>query len=178
MSQITLASNAAGTATFTLASPATNTNQTLTLPDQTGTLATTADAAAAASAAAATAEGMVLLGTLSTGAQSLSGLNLTGYKQLFFDFIGISHNNGTATNLLIGSGIILTNVTNSDQIYGGVCVSLWAGVAMPVITRQPLPSASGGQLASTGYTNATTAISVTFSAGTMDAGSVRVYGVK
>ena len=38
MSNITLAPNAAGTATFTLASPATNTNQVLTLPDTTNTL--------------------------------------------------------------------------------------------------------------------------------------------
>ena len=37
MSNITLASNASGTATFTLASPATNTNRTITLPDADGT---------------------------------------------------------------------------------------------------------------------------------------------
>ena len=38
MSKISLASNANGTGIFTLASPATNTNRTLTLPDSTGTL--------------------------------------------------------------------------------------------------------------------------------------------
>lgn len=38
MSNITLAPNAAGTATFTVASPATNTNQVLTLPDTTAIL--------------------------------------------------------------------------------------------------------------------------------------------
>ena len=38
MSNITLAPNASGTATFTVASPATNTNQVLTLPDATTTL--------------------------------------------------------------------------------------------------------------------------------------------
>ena len=38
MSNITLAPNASGTATFIIASPATNTNQTLTLPDTTNTL--------------------------------------------------------------------------------------------------------------------------------------------
>jgi hypothetical protein len=38
MSNITIAGNAAGTATFTVASPATNTNRTLTLPDATTTL--------------------------------------------------------------------------------------------------------------------------------------------
>lgn len=38
MSNITIAGNAAGTATFTVASPATSTNRTLTLPDATTTL--------------------------------------------------------------------------------------------------------------------------------------------
>jgi hypothetical protein len=40
MSKIALSGNASGTGTFTLASPATNTDQTLTLPDSTGTVAT------------------------------------------------------------------------------------------------------------------------------------------
>jgi hypothetical protein len=38
MSKIGLSSNTSGTATFTIASPATNTNRTLTLPDAAGTL--------------------------------------------------------------------------------------------------------------------------------------------
>ena len=38
MSNITIAGDAAGTATFTLASPATNTNRTSTLPDAAGTV--------------------------------------------------------------------------------------------------------------------------------------------
>ena len=174
MSQITLASNAAGTATFTLASPATNNNRTLTLPDETGTLATEADVTTAVAAA----EGMVLLGTLSTGTQTLSGLVLTGYKQLFFDFNGLSHNNGTAASLLVGAGVINTGVTNTDLLLGGVWVSLWSGIAMPVLTRQTLPSSATAVLAQTGYSNATTSVGISFSAGTVDAGSVRVYGVK
>jgi hypothetical protein len=40
MSKIALSGNASGTGTFTLASPATNTDRTLTLPDSTGTVAT------------------------------------------------------------------------------------------------------------------------------------------
>lgn len=38
MSKITLSANASGTAIFTVAAPATSTNQTLTLPDATGTV--------------------------------------------------------------------------------------------------------------------------------------------
>ena len=40
MSQISIAGAATGTATFTLESPATSTNRTLTLPDNTGTIIT------------------------------------------------------------------------------------------------------------------------------------------
>lgn len=176
MSQIALSPNATGSAQFTIAAPGTNTNRTLTLPDQTGTLATSADVTAAAAAV----EGMTLLGTISPGSQTLPGLTLTGYKQLFFDFNGVSHNNGTATNILIGAGNVLTNITAADLVVGGAWVSLWTGIALPIMTRNgsALPSQTAANMAQTGYSNATTSVAVTFSAGTMDLGSVRVYGVK
>lgn len=44
MSQVKIQGNASGTGIFTIASPATNTNQTLTLPDNTGTFLTTGTA--------------------------------------------------------------------------------------------------------------------------------------
>ena len=44
MSKIALSGNASGTGTFTFASPNSNTDRTLTLPDATGTLLTTATA--------------------------------------------------------------------------------------------------------------------------------------
>jgi hypothetical protein len=43
MSKIALSGNASGTGTFTFAAPGTNTDRTLTLPDASGTVATTAD---------------------------------------------------------------------------------------------------------------------------------------
>lgn len=45
MSKITLSGNASGTGTLTVAAPNTNTDRTLTLPDETGTVITTAAAA-------------------------------------------------------------------------------------------------------------------------------------
>ena len=45
MSQISITGASTGTATFTIESPATSTNRTLTLPDNTGTILTTATAA-------------------------------------------------------------------------------------------------------------------------------------
>jgi len=44
MSKVALSGNASGTGTFTIASPNSNTDQTLTLPDNTGTILTTATA--------------------------------------------------------------------------------------------------------------------------------------
>jgi hypothetical protein len=44
MSKISLAPDASGTGIFTIASPNSNTNRTLTLPDDTGTLALTSAA--------------------------------------------------------------------------------------------------------------------------------------
>jgi len=44
MSKVALSSNALGTGTFTIASPNSNTDRTLTLPDNTGTILTTATA--------------------------------------------------------------------------------------------------------------------------------------
>ena len=41
MSQVRVSGNASGTGIFTIVSPNSNTNQTLTLPDSTGTILTT-----------------------------------------------------------------------------------------------------------------------------------------
>jgi len=45
MSKISITSNPSGTGVFTISSPATNTNRTLTLPDETGTVLTSASTA-------------------------------------------------------------------------------------------------------------------------------------
>jgi hypothetical protein len=42
MSKISITPNASGTGVFTISSPATNTDRTLTLPDEAGTIITTA----------------------------------------------------------------------------------------------------------------------------------------
>jgi hypothetical protein len=53
MSRITLSGNASGTGNFTLASPNSNTDRTLTLPDNTGTVLTTASTVSATQIAGA-----------------------------------------------------------------------------------------------------------------------------
>jgi hypothetical protein len=54
MSKIALSPNASGTGTFTFAAPGTNTDRTLTLPDATGTIFSSADIASQAQAEAGT----------------------------------------------------------------------------------------------------------------------------
>ena len=51
MSKIALTPNASGTGVFTISSPATNTNRTLTLPDEAGTVLTSASSLSAANLA-------------------------------------------------------------------------------------------------------------------------------
>lgn len=58
MSKIALEPNASGTGTFSIASPNSNSNRTLTLPDATGTLATTADVSAGDAGVTATLLGV------------------------------------------------------------------------------------------------------------------------
>jgi len=69
MSSIKLESNASGTGIFTIASPNSNTNRTLTLPDNTGTVLTTASGVAVNGPAFSAYRG--------TSAQSISGSTFT-----------------------------------------------------------------------------------------------------
>lgn len=180
MSRITVAGNAAGTATFTLASPATNTNRTITLPDETGELATVADVAVVAAAVEAV-QSMILLGTLTTTSgtsQSLTGLTLTGYKQLVLEFNGVSHSSASNSRLDLGAGAIANTISAANLINGTVWVSLATGIATSVLSAVALPSSSIGLNAQTGYSTATTTVTLAISNPSFDAGSVRVYGVK
>ena len=82
MSKIALSGNPSGTGTFTIASPNSNTDRTLTLPDASGTVATTADIPAA------TPAGSVIYfaaNTAPTGYLKANGANVsrTTYAALF-----------------------------------------------------------------------------------------------
>lgn len=98
MSKIQLSAPASGTATFTVASPATNTDRTLTLPDTTGTVATLGTSL-----------------TLATAQASTSGtaIDFTGIpswvKRITVMFSGVS-TSGTSNLLVqIGSGSFSTS---------------------------------------------------------------------
>jgi len=68
MSRITLSGNPSGTGTFTIASPNSNTDRTLTLPDTSGTLLTNAPTQAAS------------FGTLAVDGNNISAVNSLGFR--------------------------------------------------------------------------------------------------
>lgn len=130
----------------------------------------------------AQANGMTLLGTLTTTSgtsQSLTGLTLTGYKQLVLEFNGVSHSSASNSGLLLGAGQLATGLTASNLVSGMVWVSLVTGVATSLLSDGSLPSSSNnGQNAQTGYSTATTTLTLTVTNPSFDAGSVLVYGVR
>ena len=77
MSKIALSPNASGTALFTIASPATNTDRTLTLPDEGGTLMSTAASITHSQLPSGSVLQVVSFNTSSQGSTSSSGTDVT-----------------------------------------------------------------------------------------------------
>jgi hypothetical protein len=73
MSKIALSPNASGTALFTIASPATNTDRTLTLPDEAGTLMSTGTSLVASQLPSGSVIQTVSFNTSSQGSASSAG---------------------------------------------------------------------------------------------------------
>lgn len=131
----------------------------------------------------ASASGLTLLGTLTTtsgSTQTLSSLTLTDYKALWVEFNGVSHNSGSSQTFSIGSGVVAGGgISSANLVHGVAFVSLSSGLATGIMSRNTLPAGAGdGYNGATGYTTATTSVSVSVSGGSFDAGSVRIYGVK
>lgn len=183
MSKIALEPNVAGTGTFSIAAPNSNTNRTLTLPDETGTVLTSVSAIPAAQITGLSSGGMTLLGTLATTSGSsvtLSGLTLTDYKFLQFSINGVSSSASVSTLLLNGYRLSVINGSNAAEASsGGGFIDLSNGVFMSSCTVYNGTTLVGfeGGCGPSGLTTASTSITFTISAGTFDAGSIIVYGV-
>lgn len=155
-----------GTPTAPTAASSTNTTQ----------IATTAFVQTAVSSSA----GYVLLGTITTtsgSTQTLSGLNLSSYKFLLVFFSGVS---STSTgNILLGSCPVTAGTISADTYYLFTNVDLVTGYCTATGSAS---TANGVALSTrvglTGITTSSTSVSVSVTAGTFDAGSVRVYGIK
>jgi hypothetical protein len=202
MSKIALSSNPSGTGTFTLASPATNTDRTLTLPDVTTTLVgadatqtltnktiassqlTGALPAIDGSALTGIATGgMTLLGTINTTSGTtvtLSGLTLTSYKKLEVWINAVSLATSNASALYLNSGVITPSLaTLASGWFGAGWLDLATGNGVFTTNTGVNASGSATSFGSVhGLTTASTSISFQTAAGTFDAGSITIYGVK
>lgn len=126
--------------------------------------------------ASETVGGITNLGTITTtsGASQSLAVTLTGYKFVRLSFNGVS---GTgAGNILVGSGIVVNGPAAADLVIGTVDIDLTTGYATAVMATTVAGGASS-RVVATGYSTATTSIVVSLASGTLDAGSVVVYGL-
>jgi hypothetical protein len=106
MSSIKLESNASGTGIFTIASPNSNTNRTLTLPDSSGTLAL-----AGSSLTGVTDSASPFETALGTGA----GGSNTGVNNTFIGYNAGTASTTGANNTAVGYGALDANQTGVDN---------------------------------------------------------------
>lgn len=128
--------------------------------------------------ASETVGGVTFLGTITTtslATQSLTGLNLTGYKFLRAVFSGVSTVAST-WDISFAGGVVVNNSTNSSAYSGIVDIDLAIGVGSSVMSTG---SGVAGQALATTFTvtNASTSVAVSLGGSSFDAGSVRVYGI-
>ena len=125
MSKIALSPNASGTGVFTIASPNGNTDRTLTLPDEAGTVLTTAGVPASAMPAGSVIQ--VVTGsnsgaaiTTTSGGLVSSGVSFTFTPKLANSKILVAfYFTGTSTNGGAAGGTKYTIYRDSTNLYGG-----------------------------------------------------------
>ena len=146
MSKIALSSNASGTGVFTIASPGTNTNRTLTLPDASGTVLSNTDIASQAEAEAGT-DNTKLMTPLSVSqaidAQNINLSSLVTLSGANVDFTGIP---ATARRVTVMFSGLSSNGTNIPLIQlgdaGGIETSGYTGTAGAIINAAATQVAS------------------------------------
>jgi hypothetical protein len=110
MSSIKLESNASGTGIFTIASPNSNTNRTLTLPDNTGTILTGSSAITASQLPAGS-----VLQVVQTYKNNVTSIATTGVA---VSGLSVSITPSSSSNkILITSGIYVGTDSGSNQCY-------------------------------------------------------------
>jgi hypothetical protein len=205
MSSLVIAGDTSGT--VTLQAPATAGSTVLTLPSTSGNIITSTGGVSPAIAGnVLTADGtnwvsaapssITLLGTINTtsgATATLSGLNLTPYKQIQCFIVGIS---GTASGpsfyLVDPSAVNLTlstlSTTATNRASGIVTIDLGTGVLFanvvgnssttPPTAYTNFGTANGIAAGQCTYSTASTSITFTMSSGTFDAGSIVIYGIR
>jgi hypothetical protein len=132
--------------------------------------------------------GLKLLGTLTTtsgSSQTLSGLTLTPYKFILVRTYAVSLTSATSITIQGGTGsqvICSEDLANTGSgLYGDINIELATSLAILVSTQAsaaPNFAVTTTRTTLTSVTSAVTSITFRPSAGTFDAGTIRVYGVK
>ena len=203
MSKIALSSNPSGTGTFTFASPATNTDRTLTLPDVTTTLVGTDATQTLTNKTIASSQltgalpaidgsaltgiatgGITLLGTLTTTSgttQTLSGLSLSTYTFLYISVASVAYSSAGSRALLLSGGNMTGLYSAGDNVTALAIIQLLSGGSPGFTIAGTNGSLISTQQTSSGYgiTTASTSMSFTWT-GTVafTQGAIRVYGGK
>jgi hypothetical protein len=191
----------------TLSAPAVAGTTTLTLPTNTGNIPVvsgtgtsgqvlTSGGSGAVSTWATPASGaMTLLGTVNTTSgtsQTLSGLTLTSYKQLYITMSGVTMSTSGYLTYSSSALRISNNIGSTNIVYGVINQDLTTGVYSNFGAEQTTdPTYASGIIAyldigqtihaiagRTNLTTASTSVTIGCSAGTLTAGSFTVYGVK
>lgn len=119
-----------------------------------------------------------LLGTITTtsgASQSLTSLTLTGYNFLRLLFNGVSGSG--SGNISVGSLIVSQSPAGSDTLYGFMDIELSTGIGSAALGSSNGATVTAQKVGTTGITTASTSVTVSISAGALDAGSIAVYGI-
>lgn len=129
-----------------------------------------------------------LLGTLTTTSgttQVLSGLNLSGYKQLFISIDRVSHSNTTTSYQLRFESLNISGfVVNTSFAYGTINIDLlhngvFTASVADTVTSGVSVGSSTTRSGESGITTASTSLTFDWSTvSTFDSGTIKVYGVK
>lgn len=139
MSQVAISGNASGTGVFTVQSPNSNVNYSLTLPTQTGTLATTADVTNATTGATASASditGVNTTATVTSGTTAMTVGSGTGIVAgMYVVAQGITP--GTTVSTIVGTAVTLS--ANANATLSAAPVTFYSAVKLVT------PGSIGGQ---------------------------------
>jgi len=139
MSKVQLAGNASGTGIFTIASPNSNTDRTLTLPDNTGTLLTTGSTAAVTQAMLATGVAGNGPAFSAYATSNQTGISSATFTKVIFGSENFDTNNNFASSTFtptvagyyqinavldlgsgtLGTGIVRIYKNGASSVYGG-----------------------------------------------------------
>jgi hypothetical protein len=141
MSKIALSGNASGTGTFTIASPNSNSDRTLNLPDNSGTVITTASEGAVGTANLA--NGAVTSDKLAAAVipigVSQSWQEVTGSRSA-----GTTYTNSTGRPIMVSVRVSNTgSVSDTTLLVGGIVA--WEAYNLPDGPRNPVAIVPNGQ---------------------------------